>query len=472
MLKKIRTLAIGTLVSIQGLSQPIDYKPIEIGQSMPDIPLGVVLNSDGVYNSAFRNLRFSNLLGKVVILDFWTTNCSSCIDKFPKMSELQEKFTDKIQIFLVNSFQDEKSIKEWMAISKKKRMGKSIIPANLPIIANAKILGKYFPLRGEIGYHVWIDKAGNIVLRGISANTHEKKIQQLLSGERIGFLQDNSQAYDAQKAPFFTKKNDIFHSTLKYSSSFGSFIADHTLVSPYGNTTHGATDSIAGTIRVSLINSAILDCYNTALRTKLSQSKILNGPKTLIETSDTSLIQIKNTQYNLPKKPKTDEEYRDKYFCYEQITPIEISELVRQQMMLEDLNRYFAYELGIQGNMEKREVSGLLLIVTNPEKLIKSRYKAPIEKWRIIDGMEVKEDFGVNLSDYLSRYISQYTYSKESHNNTIINDIQNTYRVDLTLPPAQTVKNVEELKEHLNKYGLDLVPGKKVVEMLVFRDAN
>src|ERR1700754_375446 len=65
---------------------------LQEGDTMPDILLGKILN--------FRTgkERFSELRNKLIILDFWFTGCSSCLEKFPEMEELQKKFDGDIQI--------------------------------------------------------------------------------------------------------------------------------------------------------------------------------------------------------------------------------------------------------------------------------------------------------------------------------------------------------------------------------------
>src|SRR5688572_7574854 len=64
-------------------------KGLQVGNKMPDIPLGVVINNKT------GKTRFSEFKGKLLILDFWDTYCSSCIEGFPKMVQLQKEFGDK-----------------------------------------------------------------------------------------------------------------------------------------------------------------------------------------------------------------------------------------------------------------------------------------------------------------------------------------------------------------------------------------
>ncbi|ACU04557.1 TlpA family protein disulfide reductase [Pedobacter heparinus] len=70
--------------------------PILIGEKVPDLTFLHVLNGEK------KPLSLSSFKGKAVILDFWGTWCGSCISSFPKMDELQKKYSKYLQILLVD----------------------------------------------------------------------------------------------------------------------------------------------------------------------------------------------------------------------------------------------------------------------------------------------------------------------------------------------------------------------------------
>src|SRR3974390_1598198 len=73
-------------------SSPTELKA---GDKLPDIELS------GIKNFPNSSMHLSDLNDKVLILDFWATHCASCIESFPHLKEIQEKFKDKLQIILV-----------------------------------------------------------------------------------------------------------------------------------------------------------------------------------------------------------------------------------------------------------------------------------------------------------------------------------------------------------------------------------
>src|SRR6476620_3661535 len=71
--------------------------PLTIGDTLPDMPLSSIIN----YKSFTACL--SSFKGKLLILDFWATWCTSCLKHFPKMDSLQQQYPGQVQVIMVNS---------------------------------------------------------------------------------------------------------------------------------------------------------------------------------------------------------------------------------------------------------------------------------------------------------------------------------------------------------------------------------
>lgn len=59
---------------------------------------------------AGRNVNFGSLKGKVVILNFWASWCAPCLEEFPSMLKLFEKFDKDIVILAVSQDSDRSDI--------------------------------------------------------------------------------------------------------------------------------------------------------------------------------------------------------------------------------------------------------------------------------------------------------------------------------------------------------------------------
>ena len=69
---------------------------LNVGDTFPNTIFREVLN----YKDT--KLSIKDFRDKVVVFDFWGFNCTSCLESFKKLEELQAKFGDRIQIILVN----------------------------------------------------------------------------------------------------------------------------------------------------------------------------------------------------------------------------------------------------------------------------------------------------------------------------------------------------------------------------------
>ena len=59
--------------------------------------------------------HLTELKGKYILLDFWSSGCGPCIMSIPEMGEVQEKYKDRLAIVSLSSDTE----KIWKAASKK-----------------------------------------------------------------------------------------------------------------------------------------------------------------------------------------------------------------------------------------------------------------------------------------------------------------------------------------------------------------
>jgi len=82
-----------------GLSDLTALKP---GDKIPDAVWNQSLELN-YFNGKKKTIRFSDLKGKLILLDFWSTGCPSCIENIPHMEEIQKRYPQELTILLVNS---------------------------------------------------------------------------------------------------------------------------------------------------------------------------------------------------------------------------------------------------------------------------------------------------------------------------------------------------------------------------------
>jgi len=107
------------LFPLLSYSQPV--KQLTIGDTVP----AFVLNNTIIH---FNNdsAKLSTISSKLLILDFWATWCTSCLQGFPKLETLQQQFKQDLQVVLVNS----KRSATFLQSIKKVKAGLTVFPAS------------------------------------------------------------------------------------------------------------------------------------------------------------------------------------------------------------------------------------------------------------------------------------------------------------------------------------------------------
>jgi thiol-disulfide isomerase/thioredoxin len=169
------------LLPILSGAQSPPVKALTIGDTVPDITI------TNVYNYSASTIHLSDLKGKLVILDFWATWCSGCIQELPVLDSLQKDFPDKVQILLIShegaktKAEGANRIKSFFSKWKEKNNGPVSLPSTLEM--NDSLL-KLFP-HIFIPHYVWI--AGNRKVIAITSSTevNQQNIRAILNGSPV-----------------------------------------------------------------------------------------------------------------------------------------------------------------------------------------------------------------------------------------------------------------------------------------------
>lgn len=188
-------------------------KPLNIGDTVPDIEI------TNVYNYPTSTIHLSDLKGKLVILDFWSTWCGACIEAFPKMHHLQKEFGDRLQVILVNTYEGDtiQRVKPFFE-KRKARTGQEV---TLPYSLLQSSLAEYFPYK-FIPHYVWIDKRGKVIATTSKDEVNEKNILAVVEGTNLLLHAKKDLLEFDRKKPLFENEG-LSHKILS-GSFFTSFI--------------------------------------------------------------------------------------------------------------------------------------------------------------------------------------------------------------------------------------------------------
>ncbi len=446
-------------------------KGLNVGDIIPDVPLGDIHNKQLLVGKD----KFSDFKGKLIILDFWNSWCSTCIEGFSKMSKLQELFGDQIRIILVNDFE----VIDTLLSTNGRNYLDSLIPKNLVSVFTKEWLTdhelkKYFPSR-ETGEQVWIMN-NKIELRGDPANNQPGKIREALAGKPVFCLNTaNTTPVLDKTVPYYSLITDFKSTPLRLGSFFTSYNNDY---DPYGFQLAKIVDSSAGTYRETYLNKEVLHyldlCYNDVLD-KIRESVICSPSLTkygefYILPKDPYRYTYRRVFDRIDKISLTDEHIIKSKLCYEMVVPLTLSETERRQVMLDDLKRYL--NSLYKTRVELRTVKLPVYIVTTT---------IPSENFKSISTDPEHDVLGqINNAFYFSESLKTLLRENKKHGKPyfVLNETGFPLRkfpismfIDLGIPDkGKGLKTVEDLRKILNMHNLDIKEDIREMKFIVITD--
>jgi thiol-disulfide isomerase/thioredoxin len=124
-----------------------------------------------------NDLTWDALKGKLVVLEFWNTQCKPCIEAIPHLNEMVEHFKDKPVVFL--SVTDD--VEDHLAAFLKQHPLRSWVALDGP--DNATERG--FKLKGY-GLIVLVNPEGTVVGLTLPSILQQKHLDRILAGENAG----------------------------------------------------------------------------------------------------------------------------------------------------------------------------------------------------------------------------------------------------------------------------------------------
>jgi len=126
-------------------------------------------------DSENKKFKAEDLVGKVIVLNFWFINCPPCRQEIPDLNELVKTYKDKEVIFIALALDSWTEIDEFF----------SKTPFNYHIIPDSKYTAARYNVTAY-PTHVVIDKSNNVIFQtaGLASNTiHwvKKSIDQALA---------------------------------------------------------------------------------------------------------------------------------------------------------------------------------------------------------------------------------------------------------------------------------------------------
>ena len=309
--------------------KPNNITALKIGDKVPDIPINNIINYEDKDGKSATTAKISDFKGKLLILDFWSTWCSSCLYEMPFIAQLNQRFVGQIQIVSVTS-QKTKTINAFL------QRNKQVSNLKITMALGDTGLSALFPNK-MLPHIVWINPQGVYLGATTQTDLNDKNIHAVLTGNQPHFTEykNDNLHFDSGKPLFVDGNGNI------PAYEYKSFI---TLYQP------GIPNSI-GTIKDA--NGVRIHATNVDLPTLIVRA--LGEPlykytknRFLIEPSIFSSIIFRDTNEPINKE----------LFCYELSVRNGTVKEANDQM-LDELQRFFHFKASVQ----KRSVKCWVLCV-------------------------------------------------------------------------------------------------------------
>lgn len=418
-----------TFMTMLFLQMPAQQKPLKIGDAIPDTmwttPLAVV-------NSPQKTINLSKDKDKLILLDFWSTWCGSCLKNFPKMNALEKQFEGELKVLPVTG-EDLGTLNKFFASKNGQRF------KNLVSVAEDPFLSKIFP-HYAIPFIVWI-KDGKVLNTTDASQVTAANVQEILQGKKSSL--ETVLQIGRDRPLMLAEQFDLEKKT--------------TLMN-YALLSKGRIKAIAPGSGFHRNNDGIV--YGKQW-TNISLMKIYRGiAYELFEKENTPFSEkrlvnlVRNTEAIDFTITHEDDPVDDRLYSFEFIVPENKADQLYPNM-LKALNEFSGYSAGV----EKQRIKCLVLKKTGASVDLKTK-----------GGTAVSNTLNTTIqlrNAPLEHLIVYLNVNNQFTDLNVIDETGSTDHVDLNLG---TVKNLEELKTALRKHGLDLIEEERELSVLVIHD--
>lgn len=437
MIKYIIYFTFSCLFLTGSYAQNKQFVPLAVGDTVPDLVFDMVVNHSN------EVIKFSEFKDQLLILDFWTTYCISCIQSFPKLNQIQNQYLGEVKILLVSESGD---MQQNLNFFESRKGDKRI---NLPSIVGDSVLKELFPHRG-VPFVVWID--GNRIVRAFTnhiAITSEN-IRLMLTDKTLVFPEKRIQKTFDRTKPLFVNNNGGKDDGFIYRSLFAGYIDSI----PYSGFVRQQDST---NIRLFLTNSTFDEMY---------RELFFNAYKKSLDSISWKYLYAKgpifkhSAKFQYMPRSKASKDYvqnelfnSKNSFTYELIIPQDKGLSFAYEKMLNDLNSFFGLAVFfVESDVNVLELSGQVPSIGSSG----------------VPGIATDGEFLIARSVSLKNIVSHI-------NNTldvpfIISNLDDEINIDIKISLNGDVLN--NLFESFEQMGYQLRKSKIKVQRMVYESKN
>jgi len=409
-----------------------DLRALKPGDKIPDAVWNQTLELN-YFNGEKKTIKFADLKGKLIILDFWATWCKSCIEGFPHLEDVKTINQDEIVVLLVNSVQTKDTRKRVKDLTNKYSAQYSF-KSSLPYLFGDTVFQQLFP-HNAIPHVVWIDKNGMLVANTYPDALTKENVNAVLHNESVHLHQKEWRSKDKPALIPEEMMNNGFYA----GSIFRTYLEG--LDVSYGNYSFDGNRT-----RFQIINLSFAKLLSIAFQRELKGIPWRSWRFDAVKAPDSKQKLLASNRY-------------DNRFCYEMVYMDSLSKVGAKKWFTEDFKRFF----GIKLSVENKPTDVLQIAFNSAFEKIRSKGGVP-EVFLGDSGTEMKfRNIPLELLvDNLSLYF----------NKPLVIEKSNRLLVDMTIPKDFENWEQDARKEFLRTMGLELNAARETITCATFLLAN
>ncbi|MBZ4190751.1 MULTISPECIES: TlpA family protein disulfide reductase [Bacteroidota] len=384
-------------------------KALAIGDQIPDAlwnaPLQVVNHPQGK-----QTVTLADYKGKLIILDFWSTWCGTCVAALPRLHQLEKEIKKDAVILPIT---DQKT-KDILGFLKRNSILSSL---NLFSVVEDTVYKSIFPYT-MLPHEVWIDQSGKVYAFTYSSDVTKENITLALAGQQSTIKQKQDNLTYDRTQPLLLNNNGANESFFLNRSIITTSIDGIS-----SNVTKPRVNEADSTFRTIATNATIQTIYSLAFKAL----DTLPNNRVKLETQEAPYIAEKRFLHDL--------------YCYEWIAPLSALKYASQKIQA-DLNFYF----GINGRMEKRNTKCHAI--------------------KIIGKTTLVSDKPENGLQYLSAWVNKT--NRDIHQPPFINDFAGQKIAIPNIPP--NTNDIKSINEKLKPFGVAVVEDERLLDLFVISE--
>ena len=379
---------------------------LRVGDKCPELVF------ENIINGTVHQESLSSLSGKVVLLDFGSTDCLPCLRLLPKLDSLEIEFKGNFKVFMITKEKKEK-VKKFL----ESKAGKKV---TVPFIAEDSVFHRLFP-HHALPHEVWIGPDGYIAAITRHEYVTKQNIEFVLNGGRPKWPVKVEMEYD-QTGPLW-----------EYARAQGINTVNSTVtgyIEGVRSKSSGFKADSSGK-GVRFINKTLLDMYMVAYQ---KSSYHFYPAQLMIESSISDRFFYKDSSNYF-------EEWTQKNsYCYEFFSKDPINKELVYERMKTDLDFYFRYV----SFLEKRKLP--CLVITRIGGIRSEKGKKGESISSIISYVNRRGEFPLVINE----------------TGLTIDELRNIYfDTDKTM-----LRNKENFFEIFSRYGFRIIEMEREIEVL------